>query len=220
MIDVIYEKIAIIGGTVAAIAGIRVLFKKPEIIFSLKRNDIELINENQVVKISLLTGLIGNKKRFFLGDIAKKVTGSIMIRSPPNDDWPGLDTGVYLPWMKPYGENVKIDGQLSTEEDIQKALEINLFSRTEKDIPQGRGETLAVIYGVETFNKMYVASNPPIEIPLPESSEVSWRMQGIFFRLEVVGENLPSTMSKASVIFSDSWTHWSVPAKMTTRARH
>ena len=219
-----FELVYIIVGTIAAIigatVGLRTLLKHPHITFSLQKVDFCLCSRGCEERISLLLALVVNKKRRFFGEIAKKVSASVIFRAPSDDEWPGLNASAGLPWMRPFGSRQKIAEQLKSEEDIQQALENHLFDRTERDIPQGRGECLIVAYGVEKTNKLYLASNPPIEIPLPHTVKAPSKpkivLTGCFFRLEIAGENLPSTLSEGSIILGNSWNNWSVPSKVIT----
>ena len=219
-----FESVPMIVGTIAAIiaasVGLRTLLKGPHIIFSLQKADFCLYNTEHEERISLLLASVGNKKQRFLGEMAKKVSVLVVFRVPSRDKWPGLNASALIPYFKSFGGRQKIVEQLASEEDIQQALEDYSFDRTERDIPQGRGEYLTVAYGIEKTNKLYLASNPPIEIPLPPHVKATKKPKShftaCFFRLEIAGENLPSTLSEGSVIFGDSWNNWSFPVKVTT----
>jgi hypothetical protein len=50
------------------------------------------------------------------------------------------------------------------------ALEKHLFERKETNIPQGRTCALAVAFGIEKTNKMFFASNLPIELTLSKQA--------------------------------------------------
>jgi hypothetical protein len=205
-----------IVGIVTFIVGIfalRYYLKKPHIKFSLDRADVSLSNDEKEERITLLLAPITNEKQF-LGDTAKGVTGCVFYRAPGVNHGIGL-ASAGLPWSKPFSKSIKTDNKLQSEQDIQNALENSLFNRITKDIPQGRRETLVVAYGIELTNKMFLASIIPIEFPLPKSSKNQKIMHGCFIRLEVAGENLPSTVSDGTVIIGDSWTNWSFPAEIT-----
>jgi len=218
-----FEMVPVIIGTVAAIiatsVGLRTLLKRPHIIFLLQKADFCLYNKEQEERISLLLASVGNKKRRFLGEMAKKVSVLVVFRVPSRDKRPGLNASALIPYFKSFGGRQKIVEQLASEEDIQKALEDYSFDRTERDIPQGRGEYLTIAYGIEKTNRLYLASDPPIEIPLPPHKKATKRPKSDFtaclFRLESAGENLPSTLSEGSIICGDSWNNWSFPTKMT-----
>jgi hypothetical protein len=206
-----------IVGIVTFIVGIFALrhyLKKPHIKFSSYRADVSLSNDEKEERITLLLAHIINEKQS-LGDTAKGVTGCVLYRAPGVNHGIGLNASAGLPWSKSFSKNIKTDNKLQSEQDIQNALENILFNRIAKDIPQGRGETLAVAYGIELTNKMFLASIIPIEFPLPKSSKNQKIMHGCFIRLEVAGENLPSTMSDGTVIIGDSWTNWTFPAEIT-----
>lgn len=220
MFELLSVIVGITAGIIAASVGLRTLLKAPHITFSLQKADFRLYNREHEERISLLLAPVANKKQFFLGEMAKKASALVLFRAPSEDKWPGLNASAGLPWMKSLGGRQKIDEQLKSEDDIQQALEDHLFDRTERDIPQGRGEYLVVAYGIEKNNKLYLASNPPIEILLPPPVKVSKKPKiafpACFFRLEIAGENLPSTLSEGSVIFGESWSDWWFPAKVIT----
>jgi hypothetical protein len=220
MFELVPVIVMITAGIITASVGLRTLLKGPHITFSLQKADFCLYNREHEERISLLLAPVANKKQRFFGETAKKVSASVIFRAPCDGERLGLNASAGLPWMKSFGSRQKIVEQLRSEEDIQSALEDHLFDRTERDIPQGRGEYLIVAYGIEKTNKLYLASNPPIEIPLPPHVKALKKPKivftGCFFRLEIAGENLPSTLSEGSVIFGDSWSNWSFPAKVTT----
>lgn len=218
-ITVIVGIIGVIGSAIGAFVGLRTLLKKPHIVFSLpKKAEISLYNEESDENLTLLMAPVANKKKLGFGDVAKKVSAMVIYRAPVDDKKVGLNANIEVPWLKSFGSRTKIAGQLNSEEDIGRALEDRLFDRKERDIPQGRGEHLAVAYGIEKTNKLFLASNPPIEIPLPspKKQQMGFRMSACPLRLEVAGENLSSTLSEGTVIVGDSWKNWGFPERVET----
>lgn len=217
LIPVIAGIIGITGGVIGAFVGLRALLRKPHIIFSLpKKAKISFYNEENEENITLLMAPVANKKKLGFGDVAKKVSAMVIYRAPADDNKWRLNANIDLPWLKSFGTRTKIVGQLNSEEDIRKALEDHLFDRKEREIPQGRGEHLAVAYGVEKTDKLFLASNPPIGIPLPPPKKRQTAYTSCPFRLEVAGENLSSTVSEGTMIVGNSWNNWSIPEKVTT----
>ena len=217
MFDSILIIVPIVGAIVGVLVGIRTLRKRPHIIFSLfKKAEISIYNEENEEKISLLSAPIANEKKRYFGDTAKKVSAMVLYRAPTNDGKLGLNASISLPWIDFYGTRTRIVGPLKTEKDIQRALENHFFDRKERDIPQGRGEHLAVAYGIKKVNKLFLASNPPIEIPLPPPKKRGKELRVCFLALEVAGENLSSTVSEGTMIIADRWDNYGYPKKVTT----
>ncbi len=215
--DLILIIITIVGAIVGVLVGIRTQLKRPHILFSLfKKAEISIYNEENEEKISLLSAPIANEKKQYFGDVAKKVSALVLYRAPTNDGKLGLNASIDLPWLDSYGTRIRIVGQLKTEKDVQRALENYLFDRKERDIPQGRGEHLAVAYGIKKVNKLFLASNPPIEILLPPPKKRGKELWGCFLALEVAGENLASTVSDGTMIIADRWNNLTFPKKVTT----
>lgn len=218
MFDTALIILSLVGTIIGLFAGIRTLFKKPKIDFSLDKKIITMSNDKKEQKIALLIAKIGNKRRRLLGDVAKGITSCVLYRAPIEDDYIGLNSSIGLPWLENFESITKVSEDLETPDEIVKALEKNLFEREEIDLPQGRARALAVAYGIESTNKLYLASNPAIEIPLPRNDVEKRAIFSVcFFRLEIAGENLPSTNSKGgSCILANSWTNWTFPSKIET----
>jgi len=216
-IPVIITIITVTGTIIAVFIGIRTLLKSPHITFSLfKKAEISIYNQENEENITLLTAPIANEKKRYFGDTAKKVSAMVIYRAPFNDNQLGLNASISLPWLDSYGIRTRIVGKLISEKDIKRALENHFFDRKDRDIPQGRGEHLAVAYGIEKVNKLFFASNPPIEIPLPPPKKRGTDFTVCPLRLEVAGENLSSTVSEGTVIMANSWNNLAVPKKVTT----
>lgn len=215
LILVMFSTIGAIGAIVAIIIGIRTLLKHPFIFFNLfKRTEITIYNGREEEKIALLSAPIGNKKKRFFGDTAKKISVNVLYYAPSKDGKVRPHSNE-IPWLYSYGTRIEIEGTLRTRRDIQKALEKHFFNREKLDIPQGRGEHLAVAYGIEKSNKMFLATNPPIELPLPPHQN-RWKvMHSYTLALEVAGENLPSSQSRSTVLFAFNWNNFSVPKRVT-----
>jgi len=217
MFDLILIIIPIVGAIVTVLVGMRTLRKRPHIIFSLlKKAEISIYNEENEEKISLLSAPIANEKKRYFGDTAKKVSAMVLYRAPSNDSKLGLNASIGLPWLDSYGTRTRVVGQLKTEKDIQRALENHFFDRKERDIPQGRGEHLVVAYGIKKVNKLFLASNPPIGIPLPPPKKRGKELHSCFLALEVAGENLSSTVSGGTMLIVDSWDNFTFPKKAIT----
>jgi hypothetical protein len=216
IIELIPIIIGIIGAAIGASVAVRSWLKGPHVTFSLEKAAFSLDAQGHDENIALLMAPVANKKKRFIGDAAKRVSGLVLYRAPVNDEKFGLNAAVGLPWLKPFGTRTRLDKQLKSEEDIQQALEEHLFDRLERDIPQGRGEYLAVAYGVAKTNRLFLASNPPIEIPLPPPEKVPMVLTSCFLRLEVAGENVPSTLSEPTVIVAGDWKNWQCPKAVTT----
>ena len=207
-----------IAGTVFGVfVGIRTLFKKPRIDFSLDKTIVTLYNGKKEQKVALLIAQIANKRKRVLGDVAKGITSCVLYRAPIEDDYIGLNSSIGLPWLENFKSRTRVSGNLDTQEEIVNALENCLFERKESDLPQGRARGLAVVYGLESTNKLFLASNPAIEIPLPPKDiDPKAVFSACFFRLEIAGENLPSTQSEGSVIIANSWSTWTFPERVET----
>lgn len=121
-----------------------------------------------------------------------------------------------LPWLESFGTRTRVFEQLESEEDILRALEAHLFERKDMDIPQGREKYMAVAYGIEKTDKLFLASSPPIEIPLPPPEKRQEMFTSCPLRLEVAGENFQSTYSEGTVIIANSWVNWSIPSEVRT----
>lgn len=215
-VSVVTVSATVAGTGIALFVVISALGKKPHIVFSLfNKTEITLHNQKTKEKVTLLTAPVANEKKVF-GDTAKKVSGLVLYRVPENENPFGPSASSEIPWISFYGTQVRVNGQLKSDRDIQSALEDYLFDRKERDIPQGRGEYLVVAYGIEKVNKLFLASNPAIEIPLPTLKEKGTKLHTCSLRLEVAGENLKSTVSDGTMIFADSWNNIGVPSEIKT----
>ena len=177
MLELVPVIVGVIAGIIGASLGLRVLLKGPHITFSLQKADFRLFNQEQEEKLSLLLASVANRKKPFFGEMAKKVSVLVLFRAPSDDNWPGLNASAGLPWLKSFGGKKGIVEQLKSEGDIKRAVEEHVFDRTDRNIPEGRGEFLVVAYGVEKSNKLYLAANPPIEIPLPPPARALFQTQ-------------------------------------------
>lgn len=222
MLNSILTLFAILGGigvVVTLIVGIRSLFRRPQIRFNLfDRAKITLYNESTTQRLFIISAPIANTKKGFFGDSAKKTIGMIHYRAPTEEenDFVGLNTAISLPWLNNYSQKIKVSGKLDTEEEIREALEKTLFDRTENNIPQGMGNHLAVAYTIEKTNKMFLASNPPIQIEFPKYKKNRTQFAMCSLRLSIAGENIPSTISKGTFIMANRWDNFTVPEKIVT----
>ena len=201
---------------VTILVGLRTFRRGPHIGFALDKTELFFDNPKDTQNVTLLIAYISNKKRRFLGDTAKKLSGRVLYRTPSKDNWPGLNATACLPWLRPSLAHVRINEKLRLDKDFQRVFETQLFERTEKDIPQGRGEVLAVAYGIEKTNKLFFASSPPIEVPLPTSVKHKEVLTHCSLRLEVAGENLSSKCSEGTVIVAKNWKEWSYLVTVST----
>jgi hypothetical protein len=223
LLDFIVSIIAATGSIIGIVLAIRSWRKKPHVRFLIQRADFTLFNNQKEENVSLLLCRIFNQKHFF-GDAAKKVSGRVIYKAPTDDFESGLDAFAGIPWGKTFHDKFRIEMNLNSEEDVINAIETALFRRTSVDIPEGRGDTLIVAYGIQISNKLYLASDPSIEIPLPEALELSLErplkrravMTCCPLRVEIAGENLPSTVSEGTMIFGSDWNNWTYPAKVET----
>jgi len=220
MVDIFSVTVAIIGlffTIIAVITGFYV-FRKPHLSFILDKTDFSLTNQvEEKANISLLLAQVSNKKRQFLGDAAKNATVCLLYRSEPvNEKSMGLDSSIGLPWLENFAISNKIPEKLTSQEDVLSALEKHLFERGETDIPQGRARTLAVAFGIEKTNKIFFASNPPIELTLPSASQPQAPFTGVFLNLEIAGENFSSTRESGTLLMMKNWNEWTIPSKVET----
>lgn len=162
-VSILITAIGASASIAAIIIATRTFLKGPRITFALKKTDISFYNQKNTENVALLIAMIANPKRWFWGDTAKKLSVMVLYQAPSDEDWPGLNASIDLAWLKPSQARIRIDEQPESKEDFQGILENYLFEHTEKDIPQGRGECVAVAYGIERLNKLFLASNPPIE---------------------------------------------------------
>jgi hypothetical protein len=219
MFDVVSAVITIISiaaSIIGVFLGILIL-KKPHITFTLDKSKISLYNEEKEEEtVSLLWASIANKKKRYLGDTAKNITACVLYRAPANDNSvePNFSNG--LPWLETFTSRTKIPQKLSSYEDVLGALEQHFFIRKETNLPQGRATGLAVAYGIKSINKIFLATKPPVEIPLPHPDKPHVAFTGCFLRLEVAGENLVSTQSEGTFIMARDWENWTVPSKVET----
>lgn len=208
--------------TIITVAGILVgvytgllSLKKPHLSFSIDKAKTTLFNEkNEEENISLLIAYVANKRKHNLGDVAKGITACVCYRAPDNNTQWGLNASIGLPWLENFTTRTKIPEKLKSQEDIVNGLEKHLFTRKEVDLPQGRTGGLAVAFGIERTNSMFLASNPPIEIQLPSADEPNVAFAACFIRLEVAGENIPSTLSEGTVIVAKKWNEWTFPTEV------
>lgn len=215
MSESILAIVTVTASIVTVCAALRGFLKGPHVTFSVKKTETSFYYKEHEEKITLLIAAVVNKRKFWFGDCAKKVSATVLYRSPV-DDKIELNTSVNLPWLKPFTTCTRVPKQLRLEEDVRRALEDHLFDRKEMDIPQGRAECLAIAYGIEKTNKLFLASEPPIEISLPPPETRQETFTFFAFRLEVAGENLKSTVSEGTVIMANSWSNWSVPSEVRT----
>lgn len=213
---IITSILAVIGTLITIFLGVRTLLRRPHIIFSLfEKAEISMYNEEDEVKITLVSDPIANEKKFWIGNTAKKTSVFVRYRAP-SDNQLGLNTSIDIPFLNTYGTRTKIVDHLKSLEDIQNALEKHFFDRNKRDIPQGRGEYVAVAYGIQKTNQLFIASKPPIEIPLPLPEKRGKELRVCFLRLEIAGDNIPSTTSDGTMIVGDSWNNLSWPTKIET----
>jgi hypothetical protein len=218
MFDIFSVTVAIIGlvaSIITVIAGFYV-FRKPHLSFILDKAIFSLTNgASEKADISLLLALVSNMKRRFLGDTAKSVTACLFFRSEPvTGKSMGLDSSIGLPWLENFAVTNKIPEKLTSQEDIMNALEKHLFERKETNIPQGRGRGLAVAFGIEKTNKMFFASDPPIEITLPPPNQPRVAFHAVFLNLEIAGENLASRQEAGTLLMVKNWNEWTIPTKV------
>jgi hypothetical protein len=220
VLDIFSVTVAIIGLVAAIITVITGLyvFKKPHLSFILDKANFSLTNEaREKADISLLYALVSNKKKQFLGDVAKSVTACLFYRSEPvSEKSMGLDSSIGLPWLENFTVTNKISEKLTSQEDIMNALEKHLFERKETNIPQGRGRGLAVALGIKKNNRMFFASNPPIEITLPSPNQPQVAFHAVFMNLEIAGENLASKQEAGTMLMVKNWNEWTIPTKVET----
>lgn len=220
MFDIFSVTVAIIGlvaTIITAITGFYV-FRKPHSSFTLDKANFSLTNDaKEGANISLLFAQVSNEKRQFLGDVAKNGTACLLYRSEPdNEKSMGLDSSIGLPWLENFTVSNKIPEKLTSQEDIMNALEKHLFERKGTDIPQGRGRGLAVALGIEKTNKMFFASNPPIEIILPSPNQTQVPFHGVFLNLEIAGDNFASKQEAGTLLMVKNWNEWGVPSNVET----
>lgn len=217
IVSVLVTVITVAASIIGVVLGI-VILKKPHITFALHKSIVSLVNEEKEEEtLSLLWASIANKKKLYLGDVAKNITVCVLYRAPASDNSVGLNFSNGLPWsLETFTPRTKISQKLSSCEDVQNALEQHFFMRKETDLPQGRATGLAVAYGIKSINKIFLATKPPIEIPLPNPDRPQEAFTGCFLRLEVAGENLASTQSEGTFIMARDWKNWSVPSKVET----
>lgn len=216
MFEVILGAITVTAAVSTVLVCLRTFLRGPHIGFELEKAEISFDNPEGVQNATLLIARIANQKRRFVGDTARKLSGMIRYRAPSENDWRGLNASAGLPWLRPSQAHIRIDKKLRLDEDFEAIFETRLFERMEKDIPQGRGEILAVAYGIEQTNRLFFASNPPIEIPLPPPEEHEIIFASCPLRLEVAGENLSSKSSEGTVILVKSWKEWTHPKTVMT----
>lgn len=206
-----------IAAIMGAIVTIMTLRKRPHIFFSLfNRTEISIYNDETEQRISLLTAPIGNEKKRFFGETAKKLSAMLIYEAPPNSGRYSHVGNLSLPWVVgSYKPRIKTSRPLKSESNIQKALEHLLFDWKERDIPQGRGDNLAVAYGIEKVNKLFFATKPVLGIPLPSTKKQGARFAVAFIRLEIAGDNLASTLSDMTLIMASNWKDMNFPEKAT-----
>ena len=204
----IYTIVIVIGlATLLSLLELRKNIRKPKIHMSLGRAKLSIRDNTKSVKISLLLANVWNKNSFF-GDFAKQISVNLLVHEPINEgEIVQISTG--LPFLKEVGAETYSSNEIQSEKDIIEQLEATYFQRSKNEIPQGRGETLVVAYGIEFGNKLFFASNPPMEIPLPKNDEKQWHMRLKPFNLEVAGENLASLQMDGNQIMFEGWDKWS-----------
>lgn len=214
MFDLIPIIVGILSLIVAITLGIRTLRKRPFIFFQLfRKTEMTIANGKRKEKIALLSAPVGNKVRSFFGDTAKKTSVNVLYEARSQDGKVQVYAGE-MPWLNTYGTRIEIKDQLENQKDIQDALEKHLFCREKRDIPQGRGEHLAVAYGIEKTNRLFLATKPPIEITLPSKQNRRLKMHASRLALEIAGENLSSTVSRMTMIIAIDWNNFTFPKKM------
>lgn len=207
---------AAIAGIIGLVVKILTLRKRPHIFFSLfNRAEISIYNEEDEERISLVTAPIGNEKKRFFGETAKKVSAMLIYEAPSGERQYSNICNLNLPWVVgSYPPRIKTKSPLKSERDIQKALEQKLFDWKERDIPEGRGDHLVLAYGIEKGNKVFFATKPAIGIPLPSTKKRGAQFTVAFLRLEVAGENLASTLSNFTFIMASKWDDINVPTNL------
>jgi hypothetical protein len=214
VISIVIAAITVIASIIGVLLGV-IALRKPHITFSLEKIEMSLFNkEGEEENFSILTATVSNKKKFYLGDTAKNITACVLYRAPANDESMGLNFSNGLPWLETFTLKNEIPEKLTTQSDAIKALELHFFERKETILPQGRATGLAVAYGIESTNKIFLATKPPVEIPLPSQTIPKADLTACFLRLEVAGENVASTQSEGTVIMAKNWKEWSIPSKV------
>lgn len=222
MLDSAIVIITIFGtiiGIIVAIIKILSIQKSPHIFFPyFKHSEITFSNGKNEEKISLMIAPIGNRRRRFFGDVAKKISVMLIYEAPDEKGAFSHLGNLSLPWVSnSYRPKIVTENPLNSSIDIQKTLEKNLFHWKERDIPQGRGENVIVAYGIEKTNKIFFATKPALEIILPKDREKKKGLVCIMarLRLEIAGENLPSTLSNFTCILASNWNDMNYPEKIT-----
>lgn len=210
------EEISVIVGIASLIAAVITIaisishIRKPRIIFKLQRANITLTSKGRKEGVSFLVAHVINKKGLF-GDAAKDVNVKIVYKVKPNsEDDDRTTASTDLPWIRPTTDTVPIEQHLKTEKDLLKAVKTTFFDWSSHNIPQGRDEIVAVAFGIERSNKLFLASDNRIEMPIAKDAR---RLNFIPICLEVAGSNVSSQLSKSTMILAGGWNNWTFPEK-------
>lgn len=201
--------VGVLSVIVGIIEGVRRMTKGPHLTFLLQRADTVVSSNGFSQGVSFLLAYVHNEKRRLIGDVARKITVRALYNVRLENNKDVATAAADLPWLKSFEKDLKLLQQPKSEKDLIREFEENFFQRIKVDIPQGREEILAVLFGLEQSNKLYLASNPPVELPLPKKANQSVVLTSHALGLDAAGDNLPSTFSKPIMIIAESWNNWS-----------
>lgn len=191
-----------------ALVSLLVQLKRPHITFSLIHSRLPVhLNGKLLKELDILAASVVNQKGR-LGDSARGIRCALM-RNAIDLDRNALGTFYHeLPWTRDHTDEIRVTKIPQTETDFAKLLEAGLFTRDPLTLPQGHGAVVAIAYRIKDGSRILYASRRPVESDIPpEEKKGLW----VPFRIEVAGENLPSTVSNPSFLTVFRGQPWTVP---------
>ena len=191
---------------VAAIVGLLIARKHPNLDFRLMHAILPVSSGGQITEVSMLIVRMDNKKRTF-GDSARDVRTNILYPGTIEGDQQLHKIRSPLPWIRNYPTEVPVNGAPEAD-DYPSILENNVFDRTPRMIPQGQDSIAIVSYSIKKYKRIYHATNPPAPLRIPPHERI---MPMNPFQLEISGSNVPSTTSDPTMMMVTIAGDWTVP---------
>ena len=99
-----------LGSFIVGVAALAYLFRKPRVSFSLQKAIMRIKIDGKQERLSFLIAHVENRRKVLLGDTARKVKCQAIRRSAFS---PTEAYTFELPWIKSYGETIKVSKELS-----------------------------------------------------------------------------------------------------------
>jgi hypothetical protein len=110
-------------------------------------------------------------------------------------------------WANPRPGKYEVKHEVNTKsiDEILSALKEVGFLKSEMDIYRGISFDALVAFGIDTTSKAYIATDPPLEIPLVPPH---MKPKPVPYRIVVFGPDFPVFRSKFYDLFPGDWENF------------